>query len=142
MTPPNVIEARLSALLRLHGGRQRSVRSAGRFLELDPNIACMLQSAADIFLKATKQQPSNRKRRARGQSAPFRLAIQNRGQGLRERVFAKRGLSGQSFVEDAPESPNVRPLIDVLATSLLRAHVTRRAHDGAESGALGSRGRL
>ena len=72
------------------------------------------------------QQPSHRPwRRARRQRAPVRLAFENRGDRVRDRLAGKCAAARQHLVQHAPERPDVGPLVDRLAARLLRAHVGR-----------------
>jgi hypothetical protein len=109
----------------------RPERCRERLIEIEPRIGDVVQSSPDIFFQTTVQQPANCWRCRGRQCVPLGLAFEDSGDRVRHRVARERRMSSQQLVEHAAERSDVGPLVDLLSTRLLRAHVGRRAEDHA-----------
>ena len=94
-----------------------------------------------VFLQATPQTQSQRRRRLRRKRGPVGLALDHVREDVGEPVAAERLGAGQHLVDDAPEGPDVRACVDGPPARLFGAHVRRRPQQGAvDRGVRGGRG--
>ena len=107
------------------GGRRRD-----RLVNRNPYTSRRLESPLTILGQAPSQQLSKQVRRAGRQQGLGRVAFENRGQCVSDRIGGEGRAAGEHFEEHAAERPDVCPAVDRLAPRLLRAHVGRRAEHG------------
>ncbi len=127
-------------------GRRRLLgagRRGQRLLELEPRVAEIPQPPRRVLLEATPEQAAHLPRSVGGERAPVDLALQDGGQGVRDRLAAEGAAAAEHLVEDAAEGPDVGAAIGALAARLLGAHVGGGAEEDAGAGALlGESGRM
>ena len=116
---------------RLFGSNHPSRGSKGteRFFDVEPRVPYVAQPALRIFLEATVEQSCDARRRLCRQSAPVGLTVENRHDRVGGRVASECRPGSQHLVQHAAERPDVRPLVDGLASSLFRTHIGGRARD-------------
>ena len=105
-------------------------RALRRVIYQRHRISDIAQTALGVFFQATLQQTLRFLRH----SIPLRIVLQDRSQRFGSRLTAERLFAREHFVEHCAEGPNIGPLIDRLAASLLRAHVRGRAQDHPGTG--------
>jgi hypothetical protein len=71
----------------------------------------------------------NRRRCRRRQGPQIRFLCDDEREGVGDILTVECALSGQHFIEHAPEGPHIRPLINRLPFCLLGAHIGRGAED-------------
>ena len=89
-----------------------------------------------IPFEAPLEHPPHGRGRGLGHRGPVRFAAENRCDRIGNGFSAKRRLARQHFVQHASKRPDVGPLVDRFATSLIRAHVCGGSKNDA--GASGS----
>jgi len=105
-------------------------RRSGQCLhQLQLRVANIAQALVLLLLETATQQLEHRRRRPWRQCLPLRLTLQDRGHCVREGRAFEGPLPGQHLEEHAAEGPHVSAMVDLLAPSLLGAHVGRRPHD-------------
>ena len=109
----------------LYGPRQHLVDR----VDLDSHVADVAQALPRILGETADQEPSDGHRRCRRQGGPVRLAFEDPGDRVRDRVAREGDASRQHLVEHTAERPDVRALVDRQSARLLRAHVRGRAED-------------
>ena len=111
--------------------------------DLQADVAYVLKSISAVFLEAAPKQPPNQGWCARRQEAEVRILFDDPGNGLRHVRTGERLSRRQDLVQHYAKRPDIRPLVDRLATRLLRRHIRGGAHDDAHlRGGGGQRRRL
>jgi hypothetical protein len=88
------------------------------------------------------QKLRNFRREIPRERAPVGIGLHDRGEDIGDRLPVERLLPRERLVEDAPEGPDVRALVEAFSSCLLRAHVRCRSQDDAELRRLRLGGRL
>ena len=116
--------------------RRRRLRARGRLVgqELDPGVGHIVKALHGIFHEAPAQDITHTPRRLGGESFPRDVFMDHVCQHVRDGLAVKRFLSGDRLEEHAAERPDVRALVCLLTSSLLRAHVGRGPHDDPDRG--------
>ncbi len=69
------------------------------------------------------------RRRIGRQCGPVRVAPDDRGDDVGDRLAGERRPAGEQFEQHAAEGPDIGPLVDAETARLLGAHIRRRAHE-------------
>ena len=81
------------------------------FFDIEAGVAYVAQPLPGIFFEASPEQPSNAGGRRLGKGPPVGLALEDGGDGVRQRVAGEREPAGQHLEEHTTEGPDVRPLV-------------------------------
>src|SRR5881396_1216680 len=100
-----------------------------RLVDLDPGVGDIVQAPISVLLEAATQKNPNVRRGGRRQGVPVRLVLEDISNGVGYRLAGESRMTGGRLVDHAAERPDVRALVERLATRLLRAHVGRCAQD-------------
>ena len=83
-------------------------------LEFNASIADVVQPVLAVLGEAVRQQIAHPPRRPRRQQPEVRLLVQRRPDRIRDRLAPERHRPRQHLVQHAPETEDVRPLVDRL----------------------------
>ena len=97
----------------------------------DPRVGDVVESHLRIALEASAEHATHRGRRVRRQRRPIDVSAEHRGERVGDGFSIEGLLSGEHFVENRAEQPDVRPPVHGLPSRLLRRHEGGRADDDA-----------
>src|SRR5436309_13130680 len=118
------------------GGRRTFAlrRSTESLVNLAPRVGYIVQAPISVLLEATTQEIKNFRRSGKGQRLPVRIATENRGNRVRDRLCRKCLPARQGLVQHAAKRPDVCSFVEWLTARLLRTHVGRRSQNHARLG--------
>ena len=94
-----------------------------------------------FFSETPPQEASYSRRHLGGQAFPRRVALHHRREHVGHRLPGEGPATREELEEERPEGPDVRPLVQAPAASLLGGHVARGPEDDSRLGARLRQGR-
>src|SRR5262249_7156492 len=88
-----------------------------RLFRLDTRVADVVQPAVAVPLETAREELPNAERQSCGESAPVRLAGQDRGERVGHGLAVEGLAAGQQLVDNDAEGPDVGPLVHRLAAA-------------------------
>jgi hypothetical protein len=111
------------------GGRGRRLLEI-QILERQPHVSRISRSTIGLLLQAAIEQSAEGGSHGRWQLIPIRMAFQDPGNDLGRGVAGEGTSSGDHFVKDTAEGPDVGPAVHRLSPRLLGAQVGGRPENG------------
>ncbi len=120
---------------RAPGGYGSGGSGSGRFIERDTRLADIAQAELGVFAQAAFEEAAKVRGRVFGERGVIGFAGEHGGERIRDGfAAAEQHFSGQEFVENDAEGPDIGAAVHDFAARLFRGHVGGGAEDHAGLG--------